>query len=442
MIRLVRLVALALLALGWSAAASAQTEPRRIALLIGNADYDRNNAFDDAPKPWFVKDLKNPCNDVNLVKKSLSRSFEVFDFCNIDHKEFAQRVDEFAARTQDLPKKSIVFIYYAGHGMQHFGRLYMMPTMMQFNQPEINRFEARKQLEYFQQNANELSTALDMLTADANVGVVVAMDSCRNNPVDSDGVFNETVSIKTGANTLIQYATTPGDTTPDGVGDNSQYASVLAAQLARGGDVGAALARVQSIMWKEFSDERRNTYVVTQPGPAFAALGMLSLATVAPPQPGSFIDPTLPPSPELGWAATTSVPTVAIKRALHKIAPDAAQRTRLDIIWCEGKGEAANFNYAWWLGHEINRRATELKVGRIQLKPLSERKNRVGGPYNVRRNLMRYDPSDKFERDLLIKIAAAFPDGEFLPQAGRGVRGAPTSHYVSAFVCSGGAGVS
>lgn len=473
MSRVWSLFALVLMALGWAAAAEAQTAaPRRIALLIGNADYNRNDSFDKDPKPWFVNDLKNPCNDVKLVKSALSDSFEIFDFCNIDHSEFGARVQEFAARTNGLPRNSIVFIYYAGHGMQHNGRMFMLPVLMQFNYGQLNAYPAGKQAEYFQKSANELSAALESLTKEFGVGVVVAMDNCRNNPLNSDSSFNQLVNIHTSANTLIQYATTPTDTTSDGVGGNSEYARVLAAELKHGGDIGDIFARTSSKIFKSYESGARLTYAVTNTGPAFAALRDLNLiptqpsqrsiavansaqpAFAATPPPGTTppavataAAPSLAVTPQPSSVAAAPVrlvapaPTPAIIRSKKLIVADVPNRVRLDLIWCEGEGENANFDYAWRLGHDIARRRADLNVGRVQLVRLKESDNRAGGMYNVHRNLMRYDPSLDYERKLLVRLAASYPEGAFLPQAGIGVtdkrtgKRGPTHHYVSAFIC-------
>ncbi|MCH9740549.1 MAG: caspase family protein [Epsilonproteobacteria bacterium] len=77
-------------------------EFKRVALVIGNEGY-ANNA------------LSNPINDAIGVKETLEKiGFEVSLKTDVNLSEFYQALDEF--KTKIIPKETIVFFYFAGHG--------------------------------------------------------------------------------------------------------------------------------------------------------------------------------------------------------------------------------------------------------------------------------------------------------------------------------------
>lgn len=401
-----------------SAAAPAGS-PRRIAILIGNWDYDLDKKFTDPTSAGYVSDLHNPCNDVTLIKRELDKAhFEIFDYCNVKQSEFTSRIQEFSTRLADLPKGSAVFVYYSGHGMQTAGRNFLIPVQFRWTPAEVNGMADSRQLEFFRTNANEVGALFRKLPDDPDIAVIVALDNCRDNPVEQKSAYNEAVSIRTPPNAVVFYATTAGDTTSDG-GDgarNSDFARELAGQMATGRDLGDILSQTNIRIWQRFRAGRRDTYAELDTGPAFAAMRSLPLSVAT---------PAAAPRPE---APQTALPrkTVLVRNVYDGMS--------LDILWCEGPGEAARFAYARAFADALKGRAHEFKVGRIQLKPLSEDINDHGN-YGVYRNLMRYDLVDPKEREVLMNIAQAFPDANFLLRRGIGVHGKPTPNYVSAFIC-------
>jgi hypothetical protein len=392
-------------------AAASPATPRRIALLVGNSDYNANGRFDAAPTAPFVRDLKNPCDDINYVKPRLqSQGFEVHDFCNLDRAAFAGDANAFATEVGDVPDGSVVFVYYSGHGFQYNGRLFSVPVKFRMDADKVGAMDVNAQAAFFMKQANDLTDWIRNLVSSTRVAVVIALDQCRDNPVGERAAYNDAVSIRTSPNTLIQYVTTPGDQAPD----NHVYAKLLGDELARGGDIGDAMAHVNSKMWQLFEGNQRETYADMQVGPAFAALRFTPV--------------------KAGAAAVAPTAGVAVNRQPQTIQPDVARRIRLDLIWCEGEGEGERYAFALDVARRVKEESAQLKIGRIVVKPLTEEKNDHDG-YNVHRNLMRYDVGYPDERALLVRVATAFPEGNFLPQRGVGVNGKPTLYYVSAFVC-------
>ncbi|SDY23069.1 Uncharacterized protein, contains caspase domain [Lysobacter sp. yr284] len=440
-------------------------QPRRVALLVGNWDYNGNSQFDDGPSEPFASDLSNPCRDIERLRPVLEYNrFQVHEYCNNDRNKFEASVDAFSRATADLPKGSIVFVYYAGHGIQYLGQAFALPVLIKFDLQTLQQKHTKERLKFFKDNANSIARLLDRLNSDDGIALVVALDNCRNSPfeesaderVDDEAVYNNAVSIRTRPNTLIQYATTAGDRAgdrdPDDSG-NSPYAMTLSRELAKGGDIGDVMSRVDVEIYKRYDSGKLDAYTESNAGPAFIALkhaperalaafvpaaidagvAAASPAGGAPPAAAAAVRPTA--------AAASAAPAMAEPRSAgaapvrrKQIVRNVYDGTSLDIIWCEGPGEEERYRFAAWIAGDLAARAKELGVGRIQVKPLAQDKNE-NGRYNVYRNLMRYDIEHPDERKVLRRIAAAYPQGHFLPQRGIGVGGKPTPNYVSAFVC-------
>ena len=79
-----------------------QSGVKRVALVIGNQNYKDNR-------------LENPINDAKGVKKVLeSIGFKVVLGLDLTHAQFNQALQEL--KSEIIPHKTLVFIYFAGHG--------------------------------------------------------------------------------------------------------------------------------------------------------------------------------------------------------------------------------------------------------------------------------------------------------------------------------------
>ena len=142
------------------------------------------------------------------------------------------RVSAFA---QGLGESTVVFFYYAGHGMQLDGRNYLVPV--DFDPAGegalANRLVA-------------MDKVLNAITGGQRVSIVI-LDACRDNPL-ADNLSAEIQSgrdlrlsgdrsvqvigkglaeIKGTVGTFIAYATQPGNVAADGTGDHSPFAEGL-----------------------------------------------------------------------------------------------------------------------------------------------------------------------------------------------------------------------
>ena len=113
-LRLFNLIVMLLLAFSYCS-----QEEKRLALVIGNASYEKGA-------------LKNPVNDAELVAKTLdSLNFDVILKKNLKYRsDFVRAVREFGVKRN---KYDIAFVYYAGHGIQVDNENFLIPTREKFD---------------------------------------------------------------------------------------------------------------------------------------------------------------------------------------------------------------------------------------------------------------------------------------------------------------------
>ena len=183
-------------------------EEKRLALVIGNADYEKGV-------------LKNPVNDAKLIAKALdSLGFEVLEYYNLTtQRQLKKAILEFGAKRDSA---NVGFVYYAGHGVQVNNENYLLPTQEEYtSQTEV--------IEY----AVSVQSVLRALKSDSNQVNILVLDACRDNPFESN--WNKTRSLKgdglakipppTGS--LIAFSTDSGQTAADGEDNNSIYSLSL-----------------------------------------------------------------------------------------------------------------------------------------------------------------------------------------------------------------------
>jgi len=185
-----------------------QTEEKRLALVIGNSNYDKGP-------------LNNPVNDALLMAKTLeSLDFDVILDTNIAIRgEFLNTIREFGNKRSDY---DVAFVYYAGHGIQVGAENFLLPTKVNF------------ETEYdVMDNAVSVQNIMRYLTGMTNQVNILVLDACRDNPFE--GNWNKTRSLKGGGlakippptGSLIAFSTDAGNTASDGDGKNSVYCQSL-----------------------------------------------------------------------------------------------------------------------------------------------------------------------------------------------------------------------
>ena len=214
------------------ATASAATgDARRVALVIGNGDYENAGR------------LQNPPRDAEAISDALKQlGFEVFLSKDLDQAHFASALTEYL---DALNGAAVGLFYFAGHGIQINGQNFLLST----NATGENEFMIPSE-------GMELASVIAKIEQRAPVALVF-VDACRNNPL-ADRLLNQNpVSARTlgltrglarldqlGHNTLVAYATAPNQTAADGMGIHSPFTNALLTHIDTPGlEVSAMLKR-------------------------------------------------------------------------------------------------------------------------------------------------------------------------------------------------------
>jgi uncharacterized caspase-like protein len=203
---------------------------KRVALVIGNAAYQNTPA------------LANPVNDAEDVAATLKRvGFEVTLETNLDRRGMGRAVAQFARDAQDA---DAALFYFAGHGLQHRGTNYLMPTDA--------RLEDQFGLNFEMARVEDILHSLDQ----ARGVKILILDACRSNPL-MDRLASRMAKTRDFSPTrglarldanqgmIIAYATQADRVAADGSGRNSPFTSALVEQITEPGlEIGGMFRRV------------------------------------------------------------------------------------------------------------------------------------------------------------------------------------------------------
>ena len=181
----------------------------RIALVIGNSNYERPN--------WV---LANPVNDANLIASRLEAvGFDVTTELNLGEDEMELAFQQHGERLSRAGPDSVGFFYYAGHAIQSEGLNYLLP---------IDSTAETEQDVWGQ--APRLGLLLRHLRASGNNANFIILDACRDNPLPSEfrSVGGGLAQVPQTSGTLVAFSTTPGHQAADGTGEHSPYTNALA----------------------------------------------------------------------------------------------------------------------------------------------------------------------------------------------------------------------
>jgi len=187
---------------------SVEAAERRLALVIGNADYK------NAP-------LKKPVNDARAMEKTLkSLGFTVWKGEDLSFQQMMKSVEDFGDEL--LKGGGVGLFYYSGHGTQHNGRNFLIPvneTITRENEIQYKSVDAGLVLAKMENARNRLN--------------IVILDACRTSPIvrSSRNPAQGLVHMDAPTGTIIAYATSPGKTASDGSGSNGLYTSELIRQM-------------------------------------------------------------------------------------------------------------------------------------------------------------------------------------------------------------------
>jgi uncharacterized caspase-like protein len=207
-LRVVTVVCCAAVGLGLAGVAEAQTG-RRVALVIGNADYK-------------IGRLANPVNDAEAVAQVLEKQLKLDKVIlkrNLAAEGFRAALRELA---REAAGADVGMIYFAGHGIEVAGRNYLIPTDAALETARDVKLEAI-----------ELETVLEHLEGVRKLRLVI-LDACRANPFPAAkrSSTRGLKSIEPGGGTLVAYAAKDGTTAEDGpAGRHSPFTASLLQRL-------------------------------------------------------------------------------------------------------------------------------------------------------------------------------------------------------------------
>lgn len=232
---------------------SAQT---RLALVIGNSDYNGDGDLDDGYESAAVleegypADLTNPVNDSLDVAAALEKlKFKVMLVQNVDRSKLASALFKFEEAIKAAPDNAIVVVYYAGHAIQVGGANYLLPVGAKLPDQDLERLPlAQAELLISAEAVTVQTDLLGRLSDPKRDGLnLVILDACRENPwgglmltrgvggrggSGSQSRFRGLGEVRIDLRrTAIAYATKPGDVAADGQGRNSPYTAALVKQL-------------------------------------------------------------------------------------------------------------------------------------------------------------------------------------------------------------------
>jgi uncharacterized caspase-like protein len=193
---------------------------RRIALVIGNADYSYGS-------------LKSPINDAHAIGRSLrDLGFETVIKDNASLRVMLDSMRDFTIKAQNY---HIRLFYYAGHGIQFKGRNFLVPIETEIR-VEDDIPAKTVDVSEFLDRLGQVRTGLNL----------VVLDACRNNPfsgqsvIGPDGRVVRLRATGTGGlahidapqGTFVAFSTAPGAVAFDGnATGNSLYTKHLVANI-------------------------------------------------------------------------------------------------------------------------------------------------------------------------------------------------------------------
>ncbi len=187
---------------------------RRLALVIGNADY-----------PW--KPLVNPINDAADVAAALSRvgfnDGHVLPVTNLNEHEMKRAVRDFV---ESIRPGDFAFVYYSGHGVEVKGTNYLLPI-------DIPADASEGEVEDEAVPAQRIAS--DLESQGAAVKVLV-LDACRDNPLRATRSAGGGLVPMEGLGSLVIFATEAGHTASDNTeGRNGLFTQYLLKALSMRG---------------------------------------------------------------------------------------------------------------------------------------------------------------------------------------------------------------
>jgi uncharacterized caspase-like protein len=203
---------------------SASAQPKaakRLALVIGNGNYQT------------VPQLPNAGNDADATADMLQEArFDVSRIADSDLAALRSGVESFALAVERAGQGAIAVVYYAGHAVQLNGNNHLLPVDV--------RPQDEADLAIQSVTLGEILKRLDRTGASAKI---LILDACRDNPfdktvaparglavalLDNPGKAEAGLArVESKGGTFVAFATSPGTSAADGIGQHSPFTQAL-----------------------------------------------------------------------------------------------------------------------------------------------------------------------------------------------------------------------
>jgi len=238
-------VFLLLLVAGWGISAGCAFAEKRVALIIGNSNYEK------------VPRLLNPANDAALI----AETFKSAGFGSVELRRDL-KVSEMRRALRDFTDNSreadVAVAYFAGHGIEIDGNNYLVPVDAVLER-DVDIYD----------EALSLERVLVAVEPAKQLRLVI-LDACRDNPfartmkrtIASRAIGRGLAKVEpTSPNTLIAFASKAGSTAGDGDGKNSPFTAALVKHVIKPGlDLRRAFGYVRDDVLKS-TGNRQEPYV-------------------------------------------------------------------------------------------------------------------------------------------------------------------------------------
>jgi hypothetical protein len=194
-----------------SVQAQAALGSNRVALVIGNSSYQN-------------RPLKTPKADAEDMRDFLKTAgFEVIFIEDADFLTLTRGFNDFFDK---LKLAEVSLTYYAGHGVEHKGRNYLLPVNFNVSdEDEIPR------------QAIDISSFVERISKLERKVNIVIVDACRSTfiPSKTRSYVQGLKKMEGARGTILAFSTAPGKVAEDGNGRNSPYAKHLLRSMSMPG---------------------------------------------------------------------------------------------------------------------------------------------------------------------------------------------------------------
>ena len=278
-------------------AAAGPADARRVALVIGNAEYK-------------VGPLANPVSDAAAVAEAFGRLG--FDKVMLKRNLAAEA---FRAALLEMSRESagaeLGVVYFAGHGMEVAGKNFLIPVDARLAKAGDLSLEAIA-----------LDTVLEQLAGVTRLKLVI-LDACRNDPFPVAGARRSAARglhrIEPEDNTLVVYAAKDGTTAEDGAGRrHSPFTEALLKHIATPGlEIGFVFRRVRDDVVAATNPVQYPHVYGTLGGKEVYLKPQASPPAAAAPAPASPA-PQSSEAAERAWAAAKDTTSIAVLEAFRR----------------------------------------------------------------------------------------------------------------------------